>query len=65
MKGEFSTAVRRVWVGPDVTYLLVEAMRNESVIEVDETEEVAQGWKHALSNVISVGGLTPSQCHAN
>ena len=40
-------------------YLLVEAMSNESRVEVDKSEEVAQGWQHALSHMVSKDNLKP------
>lgn len=32
-------------------------MSNESIVEVDKSEEVAQGWQHALSNMVSINRL--------
>ena len=38
----------------------VEAMSNESRVKVDKSEEVAQGWQHALSYMVSTDDLEPS-----
>jgi hypothetical protein len=35
-------------------------MSNESRVEVDKSEEVAQGWQHALSHMVSTDDLEPS-----
>ena len=35
-------------------------MSNESRVEVDTTEEVVQGWQHALSHMVSADNLKPS-----
>lgn len=43
-----------------MTYLLVEAMSNQSRVEVDKSEEVAQGWQHDLSYMVSTDDLEPS-----
>lgn len=36
----------------DPAYLFVEAVVVKSVVQVDKTEEMTHGWKHALADVV-------------